>query len=88
MLLRQKGLLSVVLDGWPWNEIKALPPAWFSGLAVLLGMVESTVVWPQGLLDAHVAMIPKTDGDPTPSSQRPSCVLPVVGCGPLKGCLI
>ena len=24
------------LDGWAWNEVKALPPAWFSGLAELL----------------------------------------------------
>ena len=24
------------LDGWAWNEIKALPLPWFSGLAVLL----------------------------------------------------
>ena len=25
------------LDGWAWNEIKALPLPWFSGLAILLG---------------------------------------------------
>ena len=24
------------LDGWAWNEIKALPLPWFSGLAILL----------------------------------------------------
>ena len=24
------------LDGWAWNEIKALPLLWFSGLAILL----------------------------------------------------
>ena len=24
------------LDGWAWNEIKALPLPWFLGLAVLL----------------------------------------------------
>ena len=34
------------LDGWVWNEIKALPFAWFSGLAILLIMVGSTVAWP------------------------------------------
>ena len=28
------------LDGWAWNEIKALLLAWLSGLAVLLNMVE------------------------------------------------
>ena len=24
------------LDGWAWNEIKALPLPWFSGLAILV----------------------------------------------------
>ena len=42
------------LDGWAWNEIKALPLPWFSGLSIL----ESTGVWPQDLLDAFVAIIP------------------------------
>ena len=40
------------LDGWAWNEIKALPLPWFSGLAILLELVETSGVWPQGLLDA------------------------------------
>ena len=40
------------LDGWAWNEIKALPLPWFSGLTILLELVETTGVWPQGLLDA------------------------------------
>ena len=47
------------LDGWAWNEIKALPLPWFSGLAVLLELVETTGIWPQGLLDAYIAMIPE-----------------------------
>ena len=66
------------LDGWAWNEIKALPLPWFSGLAILLELVESTGSWPQGLLDAYIAMIPKADGDSTPLGQRPLSVLPVV----------
>ena len=33
------------LDGWAWNEVKALPLALFSGLAILLIMVESIGVW-------------------------------------------
>ena len=30
------------------------------------------------MLDAYIAMIPKTDGDATPLGQRPQSVLPVV----------
>ena len=66
------------LDGWAWDEIKALPLPWFSGLAILLELVESTGIWPQGLLDAYIAMIPEADGDSAPLSQRPLSVLPVV----------
>ena len=66
------------LDGWAWNEIKALSLPWFSGLVILLELVESTGTWPQGLLDAYIAMIPKADGDSTPLGQRPLSVLPVV----------
>ena len=66
------------LDGWAWNEIKALPLPWFSGLGILLELVETTGVWPQGLLDAFFTMIPKVDGDSTPLGQRPLSVLPVV----------
>ena len=47
------------LDGWAWNEIEALPLPWFSGLAILLELIESTGIWPQGLLDAYIAMIPR-----------------------------
>ena len=32
----------------------------------------------EGLLDAYIAMIPKTDGDATPLGQRPLSVLPIV----------
>ena len=66
------------LDGWAWNEIKALPLPWLSGLAILLELVETNGVWPQGLLDACIAMIPKAAGDSTPLGQRPLTVLPVV----------
>ena len=66
------------LDGWAWNEIKALSLPWFSGLAILLELVESTGTWPQGLLDAYIAMIPKADGDSTPLVNGPLSVLPVV----------
>ena len=66
------------LDGWAWNEIKALSLSWFVGLAVVLRQVEAAGQWPQGLLDAFFAMIPKAEGDSTPLGQRPLCVLPVV----------
>ena len=56
------------LDGWAWNEVKALSLTQFSGLAILLELVESTGVWPQGVLDASIAIL----------GQRPLVVLPVV----------
>ena len=66
------------LDGWGWNELKALPLSWYVGLAWILRLFEDTGVWPDGLLDAYITMIPMTDGDSTPSGQRPLCVLPVI----------
>ena len=67
------------LDGWAWSEIKALPLPWFSGLAILLELIETTGVWPQGLFGLFFfEMIPKADGDSTPLGQRPLSVLPVV----------
>ena len=39
--------------------------------------MEDTGVWLEGLLDACIAMIPKTDGDATPFCQRPLSVLPI-----------
>ena len=41
-------------------------------------MNETIGQWPQGLLDAKIAVIPKAEGDSTPIGQRPLCVLPVV----------
>ena len=35
-------------------------------------------VWPDGLLDAYIAMIPQIDGDAAPIGQRPLSVLPVI----------
>ena len=55
-------------------RLRLFPCLRFSGLAILLGLVESTGNWPQGLLDAYIAMIPKADGDSTPLGQRaPQC---------------
>ena len=69
---------AVASDGWAWNEVLALPLPWFSGLAILLEMVEAAGVWPQGLLDAYIATIPKADGDSTLLGQWSLSVLPVV----------
>ena len=55
------------LDGWAWNEIKALSLSWFVGLPLVLRQVEAAGQWPKGLLDAYIAMIPKAEGDSTPS---------------------
>ena len=66
------------LDGWGWTELKSLPVPWFDGLAPILAKVEELGVWPEGLLDAYIAMIPKVGGDSTPLGQRPLSVLPVV----------
>ena len=77
-LSRAKKSTAGELDGWAWNEVKALPLPWFSGLAILLELVESTGTWPQGLLDAYIAMIPKADGDSTLLGQRPLSVLSIV----------
>ena len=49
-----------------------------SSLAFLLELVETNGVWPQGVLDACIAMIPKADGDSTPLGQRSLSVLPFV----------
>ena len=73
-----KGAAAGSLDGWGWRELKVLPVSWFDELARILSKVEDLGVWPDGLLDADIAMIPKTDGNATPLGQRPLSVLPVV----------
>ena len=40
--------------------------------------MEEVEIWPEGLLDAHLAMILKVDGDATFPGLRPLCVLPAV----------
>ena len=77
-VVRRKGATAESLDGWGWRELKALPVAWCDGLARILTKVEDVGMWPDVLLDAYIAMIPKGDGDATPPGQRPISVLPVV----------
>ena len=77
-VVHRKGVSAGGLDGWGWREFKVLPLSWFDELARILSKVEDLGVWPDGLLDASITMIPKTDGDSTPLGQRPLRVVPVV----------
>ena len=77
-VVQRKGATAGRLDGWGWRELKVLPVPWYDELARILTRVEDVGVWPDGLLDAYIAMVPKTDGDSTPLGQRPLSVLPVV----------
>ena len=76
--LERKGASAGSLDGWGWRELKVLPDSWFDELARILFKVEDVGVWPDGLLDACIAMDPKTDGHATLFGQRPLSVLPIV----------
>ena len=77
-VVRRNKVTAGGLDGWGWREFKVLPVSWFGGLARILSCVEDFGIWPDGLLDAYIAMIPKVDGDATPLGHRPLSVLPVV----------
>ena len=77
-VVHRKNVSAGGLDGWGWRELKVLPVSWFDELARILTKVEDLGVWPDGLLDAYITMIPKTDGDATPLGQRPLSALPVV----------
>ena len=77
-VVQRNGATAGSLDGWCWRELKVLPVSWYDELARILTKVEDYGVWPDGLLDACIAMIPKTDGDATPLGQRPLSVFPVV----------
>ena len=77
-VVHRKSVSAGGLDGWVWREFKVLPVSWFDELARILVKVEDLGIWPDGLLDAYITMIPKTDGDAAPLGQRPLSVLPVV----------
>ena len=66
------------MNGWRWQDLKAFPVSWFDWLAVVVSGVELDGVWPEGLLDAYIAMIPNADGDATPIGQRPIYILPII----------
>ena len=58
-VVHRKGFSAGGLDGWGWTEFKVLPISWSDELARILSLVEDTGVWPDGLLDASITMIPK-----------------------------
>ena len=58
--------------------MKVLPASWYDEHARILTKVEEFGVWLDGLLDAYIAIVPKTDGDTTPLGQMPLSVLPIV----------
>ena len=65
---------------------RATTGAWFDRLATIFSLIEEGGVWPDGLLDGYISMIPKSDGDATPLGQRPLCVLHMlIGCRLLLG---
>ena len=59
--VRRKGATAGGLDGWGRRELKVLPVSWYDEVARILTKVEDVGAWPDGLLDAYIAMIPKTD---------------------------
>ena len=48
--------------------------SWYDELARILTKVEDFGVWPDGLLDVEIAMIPTTDGD-SASLCAPCCFI-------------
>ena len=65
-VVRRKGATSGSLNGWGWRELKVVPVSWYGELARILTKIENFGVWPDALLDAYIAMFPKTDGDAAP----------------------
>ena len=56
---QRKGVTAGSLDGWVWRGLNVLLAAWFEELARILTKVEDTEVWPDGSLNAYIAMIPQ-----------------------------
>ena len=63
--------------GIPIAVWKCLPDEFLKGLAELLTLIEANGEWPDELLQAYVAMIPKASGGSRPQDQRPITVLDV-----------
>ncbi|KAJ9442638.1 Retrovirus-related Pol polyprotein from type-2 retrotransposable element R2DM [Diplonema papillatum] len=77
-IARKKGVQSSCgVDGWRMREVAALPDTILEGFAAVLNEVEETGLWPDGVLDALVTLIPKGEGD-DPLKLRPITVSSVV----------
>ena len=50
--------------------MEALPEPWLDELARIWAVVEEGGIWPEGLLDAYVALTPKVGGDATSLGQH------------------
>ena len=78
-LLLLPGVASPRLTGQMLADVVQRKSATAGSLhARVLVKVEDVGIWPDGLLDAYISMIPKTDGDATPLGQRSPSVLPVI----------
>ena len=68
------------LDGWSVAALKSLAncsPELFDKLALLLGLVEDSGIWPQAFVTASVSLIPKDASQtaPLPTDLRPLTIL-------------
>ena len=60
VVVQRKGAAAGSHDGWGWREeLKVLLVSWYDELARILSKFQDTEVWPEGLLDAYIAMIPR-----------------------------
>ena len=65
-----------------------MPVSWFDGLARILSCVEDFGIWPDGLLDAYIALIPKVDGEILPLARGLLVCFPsFIVFGLLPGCV-
>ena len=55
-VVQRKSATAGSLDGWEWRELKVLPVSWQDELACILTKVEDFGIWPDGLLDAYIAI--------------------------------
>ena len=77
-VVKKEEVITGVLDGWGWKDLKVFFLSWFEGLADILRLVDEDGRWLEGLLDACFSMIPRVDGAVTPFLAEAFMCLPVV----------